>query len=163
MYTIRKILHPTDFSEQAAAAFRLASSLAKQHGAEVVVLHVVPPPVAWGEAIAREPPDSYKEELWNEYMLPIRSPEPGVQVLYRMEEGIPADLIATVAEDIGCDLIVMGTHGRTGLRRLFMGSVAEQVLRTAPCPVLTIREALPGFVHVASAEKQPASRPAVAG
>jgi nucleotide-binding universal stress UspA family protein len=146
MYTIRKILHPTDFSEQAALAFRLACSMAKQHGAEVYVLHVMPPPVAWGEEVARRSPGNYEQQLWDEYLRPMRSPEPGVAVQHQIEQGNPDELIISVAQDLGCDLIVMGTHGRTGLNRLFMGSVAEHVLRTAPCPVLTVRVLPPGLV-----------------
>jgi nucleotide-binding universal stress UspA family protein len=64
---------------------------------------------------------------------------PGVEAERRLEEGDPVEAILRVAEEIGADLIVMGTHGRTGLSRLFMGSVAEQVLRRAPCPVLTLK------------------------
>ena len=58
---------------------------------------------------------------------------------HRLEEGDPATMILNVAQETGAGLIVMGTHGRTGLERLLMGSVAEQVMRKAPCPVLTMR------------------------
>jgi nucleotide-binding universal stress UspA family protein len=139
MYTIARILHPTDFSDEAAMAFRLACSLAKQHGAEVVVLHVIGPPIAWGEEVARHSPDSYQKQLWNEYMLPIRSSEAGVPLVRRLEEGVPEEVIVRIATELGCDLIVLGTHGRKGIARLVMGSVAEHVLRTAPCPVMTVR------------------------
>jgi nucleotide-binding universal stress UspA family protein len=149
MYTIRKILHPTDFSAQAAEAFRVACSLAKQHGAEVTVLHVIPPPVAWGEVVARGP-DGYAEQLWAEYLRPMHSPEPGVPVQHQLEEGAPEELIVSVAQDQGCDLIVMGTHGRRGLPRLLLGSVAESVLRKAPCPVLTVRGPVPAPVPAAA-------------
>jgi nucleotide-binding universal stress UspA family protein len=142
MFNIRKILHPTDFSDEAALAFRVACDLAKQHGAEVVVLHVLPPPVAWGEVVARRGPDGYEQQLWIEYLTPIHAVDPAVRVQHRMEEGPPAQRIVFVAEELGADVIVMGTHGRKGLSRLLMGSVAEHVLRTAPCPVLTVRAAL---------------------
>jgi nucleotide-binding universal stress UspA family protein len=146
MYPIRKILHPTDFSNESGAALCLACSLAKQLGAEVVVLHVIPPPKTWGEEIARRPPDSYEGELWNEYLLPIHSTEPGVSLARRLEEGVPEEVIDRVAAELPADLIVMGTHGRQGVSRLLMGSVAEHVIRTAPCPVLTTRGALPETV-----------------
>jgi nucleotide-binding universal stress UspA family protein len=162
MYPFRKILHPTDFSDQAAAAFGVACALARQHGAEVLVLHVMAPPIAWGEVVAREPPNGYEEQLWTEYLLPMRSPEPGVRVQHRLEEGMAQELIPLVAEETGCDLIVMGTHGRSGLRRLLAGSVAEHVLRTAPCPVLTIRGPLPGFVP-SEGRARPATREQEAG
>jgi nucleotide-binding universal stress UspA family protein len=141
MLPIRKILHPTDFSDRSALAFRLACALARDHRAAVLVLHVVPPPLSWGEVVARREPDDYYEELWREYLLPMQSPEAGVRIERRLEEGPPAKVISRVAEEIGCDLIVMGTHGRTGLRRVLLGSIAEQVLRSAPCPVLTVRTA----------------------
>jgi nucleotide-binding universal stress UspA family protein len=171
MYTIRRILHPTDFSDEAAVAFRLACSLAKEHRAELLVLHVIPPPVAWGEEVARRDPDSYEEQLWNEYLLPMQSSEPGVVLTRRMEEGVPEEVIVRVAAEWGSDLIVLGTHGRQGLSRLLLGSVAEHVLRIAPCPVLTIRGSLPVAVKSgeavteASAEVTPAvaKAPAAAG
>jgi nucleotide-binding universal stress UspA family protein len=118
---------------------RVACSLAKQVGAEVVVLSVIPPPGTWGEEVARRSPDSYEEELWREYLLPIQSSEPGVSLVRRLEEGVPDEVIVQVAEELPADLIVMGTHGRQGVTRLLMGSVAENVMRTAPCPVLTTR------------------------
>jgi nucleotide-binding universal stress UspA family protein len=139
MYNIRKILVPTDFSTQAGVAFGLACSLAQSHQAELVVLHVVPPPLVWGEVLARRGPDGYEEELWQEYLLPLQPTEPGVRLTHRLEEGPPAQVIVRVAQELACDLIVMGTHGRSGLRRLLMGSVAEHVLRCAPCPVMTVR------------------------
>jgi nucleotide-binding universal stress UspA family protein len=161
MLPFRKILHPTDFSEESAGAFRLACALAKQHDGEVILLHVMAPPIAWGEVVARETPTSYEEQLWNEYLLPMRRSEPDVRILPRLEEGDPAALIVSVAEEVACDLIVMGTHGRTGLRRLLMGSVAEHVLRTAPCPMLTVRGPLPWFVpaqeHAAEATQATAA------
>src|SRR5262249_23803825 len=124
MFHIRKILHPTDFSEQATHAFRVACSLAKQHGAEIIVLHVVPPPITYGEALARESPDDYWEQLRSEHLLPIRSTEPGVVVTHEMGYGTPEEVIVATAAERGCDLIVMGTHGRSGVLRLLMGSVA---------------------------------------
>lgn len=139
MFTVHKILHPTDFSEQANAAFAVACSLAKQHDAEVLVLHVMPVPIAWGEYVPREAAVDYEKHVKEDLLLPIRSPIPGVKVEHQLEEGTPEDMIALIAEDYGCDLIVMGTHGRKGLGRLLMGSVAERVLRTAPCPVLAVR------------------------
>jgi len=165
MFRVKKILHPTDFSEQAGHAFGVACALAKQHGAEVIVLHVVPPPITHGEAVARaSPEDDYFEQLRRDYLLPIRSPEPGVAVTHEMGYGNPDEVIVETAAERGCDLIVMGTHGRGWLGRLLMGSVAEHVLRKAPCPVLTVR--LPpnerGPVESA-AEKAGLASPANAG
>jgi nucleotide-binding universal stress UspA family protein len=140
MFEIRTILYPTDFSDESAAAFGVACSLARKHGAEVVVLHVAPP-MTFGEFANQAQMAEEEEQLMEESLRPIQSPEPGVRVSHQLERGDAAELIVSVAQDLGSDLIVMGTHGRSGLSRLFMGSVAEQVLRTAPCPVLAVREA----------------------
>jgi nucleotide-binding universal stress UspA family protein len=142
MLPIKSILHPTDFSERSRDAYKLACSLAHDYGARLIVLHVYPPPLSYGEMIARRPPDGYEHQLWDQ-LHQIHVPEPGVEVEYWLEEGEPGQLIVSVAIDRHCDLIVMGTHGRTGLPRLLLGSVAEQVLRTAPCPVLTVKAPLP--------------------
>jgi nucleotide-binding universal stress UspA family protein len=154
VFAIRKILSPTDFSDEAAGAFRLACALARDHQAEVVVLHVMPPPLSEDEERARRLPDDYKQELWREYLLPLCASAPGTRVRPRLEEGSPVERILGVAKEEGCDLIVMGTHGRKGLRRLLMGSVAESVVRAAPCPVMTLR---PGRAPADEATPRPAS------
>jgi nucleotide-binding universal stress UspA family protein len=149
MLPIRTILHPTDFSEHSDPAFWLACSVARDYGARLVVLHVVPPPVFHGEVVARRQPDGYHTDL-EKQLQEFRPREPGIPVERRVEDGDPAAAILRVAQEVPCDLIVMGTHGRTGLGRLLMGSVAEQVMRRAPCPVLTVklpRHELPGAVE----------------
>jgi nucleotide-binding universal stress UspA family protein len=73
----------------------------------------------------------------------MRPSDPKVRVRYLLVEGNPAAEILSAAREGNCDLIVMGTHGRTGLNRLLMGSVAEEVVRKAPCPVLTVRADVP--------------------
>jgi nucleotide-binding universal stress UspA family protein len=159
MFEIRTILYPTDFSDESAAAFGVACSLGKKYGAEVVVLHVAPS-MTFGEFADQARMAEDEEQLMDDSLRPIQSPEPGVRVRHQLERGDAAELIVSVAQDLGCDLIVMGTHGRNGLSRLFMGSVAEHVLRTAPCPVLTVREApvaAPAARH-ASLEQAPLAR-----
>jgi universal stress protein A len=84
------------------------------------------------------PPIEEREELM-EQLQAILPSDPVVQVEHRFEEGDPVAGILDVAGELSCELIVMGTHGRTGLGRVLMGSVAEQVMRKAPCPVLTVR------------------------
>lgn len=140
MSPIRTILHPTDFSESAEAAFSLATTLARQHGARVVVLHVYPPPLSEAEAVDRRRPPGYEAELWH-LLDQFAAPDPETRVEYRLIEGnATAEEIVSMAEEENSDLIVMGTHGRTGLARLLMGSVADGVLRRATCcPVLTVR------------------------
>jgi nucleotide-binding universal stress UspA family protein len=138
MFEIRTVLHPTDFSERSARAFQLACSLARDHRARLIVLHVIPPPDSFGEAVARQQPDSYRAQICD-HLYALRAPDSRVEIEYRLGDGDPHAEILRVAEESSCDLIVMGTHGRTGLGRLLMGSVAEQVLRQAPCPVLTVK------------------------
>jgi nucleotide-binding universal stress UspA family protein len=143
MVPFRTILCPTDFSDCAGEAFRLACSLAEVHGARLVVAHVID--VLHGEegsggvmVQVRLPdyPRRMREAL--ERQVPTN---PDLPVEHVLAEGRPADEILRLAKATRCDLLVMGTHGRTGLRRMLLGSVAEQVLRRAPCPVLTVRPA----------------------
>jgi nucleotide-binding universal stress UspA family protein len=136
---IQTILHPTDLSDRCAEAFRVACSLAKDHAARVIALHV-PEPKSAPVGMAPSPPlpeghrGGMEEWLCRSHQLP-----PGVQLECRVEEGDVSTGIVSAARSTACDLIVMGTHGRTGLGRLLMGSVAESVLRTAPCPVVTVK------------------------
>jgi nucleotide-binding universal stress UspA family protein len=133
------ILHPTDFSEPAGAAFRLACSLAREHGARLVVAHVLAPvisiPELEGMLLA---PEEYRDDLAAR-LRQVKPEDPAVCVEHRLLEGDPARETVRLALELKCDLIVLGTHGRTGLARLVLGSVAEHVLRLAPCPVLTVR------------------------
>src|SRR5205807_909314 len=102
-----------------------------------------PPPISHGEVVAREHQDGYYDELRGT-LGRFQPPDPGMRVEHRLEEGDAAAEIVRVAQEIHCDLIVMGTHGRTGIGRLLLGSVAEQVLRRAPCAVLTVKAPFPG-------------------
>jgi nucleotide-binding universal stress UspA family protein len=146
MLAIKTILHPTDFSERSDQAFRLACSLARDHGARVIVLHVAPPPMATTVGGVMTPePGRHDEEYWDR-LRRVRPDDLGVPVEYLLAEGSPAEGVLRAARQTQCDLIVMGTHGRTGLGRALMGSVAEVVVRKAPCLVLTVKAP----VHVAA-------------
>jgi nucleotide-binding universal stress UspA family protein len=136
---IRTILHPTDFSERCEEAFRVACALARDLAARVIVVHV-PEPAAPPAGMAPAPPrpEGHRAGL-EERLGRFQLSAPDVRVECRVEEGEPATGIVSAARATTCDLIVMGTQGRTGLGRVLMGSVAEQVLRTAPCPVLTVK------------------------
>jgi nucleotide-binding universal stress UspA family protein len=123
----------------------VAYSLARDHGAQLILLHVYPPPIAHEEIVARRQPNGFHDQLWNA-LHNLKAPDASVRVEYQLAEGHPAAEILRAARETPCDLIVMGTHGRTGFRRMLMGSVAEEVLRRAPCPVLTVRGALPEAV-----------------
>jgi nucleotide-binding universal stress UspA family protein len=145
--TIKRILVPVDFSPDSDAALSSAVSLAQQLGASVHLLHVVENALAAGmwsaEAYTAEVPGlqvdvvrEAKEQL--ERMIPTIAGVPfGLE--HEVKVGPPAATIVECAKDELSDLIVMGTRGRTGLAHALMGSVAEHVIRTAPCPVLTLR------------------------
>jgi nucleotide-binding universal stress UspA family protein len=142
MVPLRTILHPTDFSDGSRAAFELACSLAREHGARLSLLHVtVLPDLAYrGYGLPGFPLEA------REYLADVaagldqlRPPGGAFPVERRLVEGDPATEIVRLAAEAGADLIVMGTHGRTGLRHALLGSVAEQVIRKAPCPVLTLK------------------------
>lgn len=151
MLPIHTILHPTDFSDRSGHALHLATALARDYGARLMVLHVIHRPVvAYGEGII--PPDP--EATWEEaraqldgLLLPG-----GFAAERKLAEGDPAAVILHFAREHHADLVVMGTHGRTGLGRLLMGSVAEQVVRRAPCPVLTVTHPFPAATTEAAAE-----------
>ena len=138
MLPIHTILFPTDFSENAQHAFSFACSLARDCGARIIVLYVMPPPLGHEQLEARQRPEEYYGVPRNA-LHKIQAPDQNVRVEHRLEEGDTADVILNVAGENQASLIVMGTHGRTGLRHLLMGSVAEQVVRKAPCPVLTLK------------------------
>jgi nucleotide-binding universal stress UspA family protein len=142
MLLVRTVLHPTDFSDYSDHAFRLACMLARDYGARLVVLHVATPPtIVYGEGIVPPDPELVYREA-RERLNRLEVPGADVHAERRFEEGDPATEILRVAKDINADLIVMGTHGRTGLGRLLMGSVAEQVVRRALCSVLTVKTPL---------------------
>lgn len=138
MLPIRKIICPIDFSDSARAAFEFACALARDYRASLVVIHVVPPPTYAVEGIAVPIPveDPYELRARLVQLYPV---DPGVDADYRVLDGDAGDQIVNAASDAKADMIVMGTHGKSGLTRLLMGSVAESVMRHAPCPVLTVR------------------------
>ncbi len=136
---MRVILHPTDFSKASVPARRVARSLARDHGARLVVLHVAPVNVYLEGRLAAEfDPVHYQHSLDA-----IRKRLDGPDLCYPVEtlltRGFETEEILRVAQQVDCDLIVMGTHGRTGLGRLLMGNTAESVLAKADCPVLVVK------------------------
>ena len=142
MFHPQVILHPTDYSESSNFALRIATELARQHQAKILILHVAetlgPENVTFGEATSQLEPASYRRRLEEDLRQRVAAPA-GVSVEYILAEGDIAQEIQRVAHDHDCDLIVMGTHGRTGLSHLIMGSIAEKVIRLTNCPVLTTK------------------------
>ena len=137
MLTIRSILHPTDFSDISSNAFQMAGCLARDYGAQLHVLHVA----TTFEAYKREMVFDKRSEqyLANDWEKLGELQFPGVEVHRCLEEGEPAEQILHVAASLPCDFIVMGSHGRSGLDRLLLGSVAENVVRGAACQVIVVK------------------------
>ena len=143
--TLRKILVPTDFSENAQAALETASSLARAFGASIHLLHVVQMPVlpTFPEAAPVVPVTFWQElrehALRNLEKEKARLVGAGVKCELEVIEDVPGFAIAAAAERAKADLIVMGSRGLTGLKHVLLGSVAERTVRSAPCPVLTVK------------------------
>lgn len=139
MLHLRKILVPVDFSEDAQRALQVARSLARDHGATLVLAAAAPPPPPVTESLlpASEYPGlvaAKRRELES-----VAATVTDLPIETHVLGGEPGPAIVAIANDCDVDLIVMGTHGRSGLRRMLMGSVAEYVLRHAGCPVLTMK------------------------
>ncbi len=141
---LKKILVPVDFSEYSIKALRYAARFAEQFGASLVLVHVVEP-VHYPESIIIPPA---MEEANRERLKLARAGlaefakqrvPAGLTTETVTRLGQPFEEITTAAKDFDADLIVIATHGHTGLKHLFLGSVAERVVRLAPCPVLTVR------------------------
>jgi nucleotide-binding universal stress UspA family protein len=146
MAAIRRILHATDFSPASRPAFLRAVELARANRAQLIALHVMTPPVLYT-------PDGYAlPQTYTSLLADMRAAAQkqldrlvaaakarGVRARGLLLEGLPHDRIARAARSIRADLLVIGTHGRTGLARLFLGSVASRVIASATCPVLSVR------------------------
>jgi nucleotide-binding universal stress UspA family protein len=142
MDAIRRILVPTDFSAHADEAFRVACCLAGAVGAEVVLFHIARPPAVVTESgkLLAHPGQANAEDLWERFHA-MQPSEPPVRV---KREVIVADHpqaghVVQVLDKLGCDLIVMGTHGRSWLKHRLFGSVTEEVVRLARCPVMVVK------------------------
>lgn len=135
------IIVPTDFSSAADSVLRQAEALARQNGARLLIVHVEEPPMAYGggeiPTVIPEP-DTARIAAMLERVKPL---DASIPFGHRLAMGDPAAEICRIAAEEKAGMIVLGTHGRTGMFRLLMGSVAESVLRHAPCPVLVYREA----------------------
>lgn len=143
---MRRILHATDFSAASSRAFKRAVDIAKVSGAELLLVHVLPsalPIVADGyvspkvyedlEAATRADGQKRLDRLAR------RARAAGARVKSLLLEGVPHERIAQAARARKADMVVIGTHGRTGFAKLVLGSVASRVLAISPCPVLTVR------------------------
>jgi nucleotide-binding universal stress UspA family protein len=157
MTRFRTILHPTDFSPGSAAAFDYACDLARDYDARLIVLHAVGPIIPVGaDGVIVSPDLDELREIARKQLDAIRPANPTVRVERANREGPSTQAILEAAAEFRADLIVMGTHGRTGFRRLVLGSVTEEVLRKAPCPVMTVRAPAPETRRAAEAGAQTA-------
>jgi nucleotide-binding universal stress UspA family protein len=148
MIALKRILVPHDFSETSAEAVRYAIALARNFDARLFFLHVGHDAVNQFEVEFPIGLEGALEDGVRERLLRIVTPLENAELLpeFAVRPGTPATEIVRYAEDEDIDLIVMGTHGRGFMGHMMMGSVAEKVVRTAPCPVLTVRNANHGFV-----------------
>ena len=137
MIHIRKILYPTDFSSYSNQAYFHAISLAEKHGASLTILFVYNPDGTTTRGSQGD--EEADQHYWRGQLEQIRPVNPRIAVRHVLLQGDPAGEIIRFGRDTGIDLIVMGTHGRTGMERLLMGSVAEKVLRDASCSVLVVK------------------------
>jgi nucleotide-binding universal stress UspA family protein len=153
--TFSKILAPTDFSDDSNLALRYTVELAQKFSAEVIVVDQPLAPVMVSELNPGLDFGTMNRIAEEQRMLALREldrttervRESGIKSRSLMRVGAPFLEIINAAQSEGADLIVMGTHGRTGLSHVLMGSVAERVVNKAPCPVLTIRHPDRKFKH----------------
>jgi|KBSSwiStaDraftv2_1062776.scaffolds.fasta_scaffold46502_2 nucleotide-binding universal stress UspA family protein len=147
MSRIRTILHPTDFSRASAPAFKRAVQMAKDNRAQLLILHVLAPASPMLMTDGYVPPKVYDDmeaaaraEAQKQLRrLVEKAKHSGARVKPILLEGIAHERIIQAARSRKADLVVIGTHGRTGFARFFLGSVASRVLAISPCPVLTVR------------------------
>ncbi len=146
MTTIHRILYATDLSSTSEPAWDEARRLGRLFKAEILLLHVVSPPLVF-PVEGYFPPEAYENLLRNERRDAEKSFDrllgsvegSGLTIRIRLEEGAPAARILEVAKQEAADLLVVGTHSRTGLPRAILGSIADRMVRQATCPVLTVR------------------------
>jgi nucleotide-binding universal stress UspA family protein len=147
---LKRILVPTDFSEHSRKALHYAMALARQFSAELLLVYVIEPlpPSAQFSATDGVPFDSKLfHRQASKHLAEWREKVGSLTVVKTaLRSGVPWWEIVAVAKENAIDLIILGTHGRTGLARLFIGSTAEQVVRHASCPVMVVREREHDFV-----------------
>jgi len=149
---IKKVLVPIDFSDYSKSSLRYAVNFAKQFNAEIFLIYVLepviyPPDFSMGQiaipSINAEWGERAREELEN--LAKTEIPE-GINVKTILKNGKPFLEIIDTASEENIDLIIIATHGHSGVEHILFGSTAEKVVRKAPCPVLTLREPVKGFM-----------------
>ncbi len=148
MITLKNILVPTDFSEHSEKAVRYGAELAAKFGAELHLVHAIEAtPIMYGEG-AYFPPETEAEleAAATKQLDALEVEAEGVTVVRKVVPGHPFVEIIRYAKETDAGLIVIGTHGRGAIAHMLLGSVAEKVVRKAPCPVLTVRDEEHEFV-----------------
>lgn len=134
-----KILFPTDFSTVSDEALHYATMMARDSGAKLLIVHVEEPPLAYGGGDMYYGVPEPDTAAIHKMLTALKPDDDRVAFEHRLIVGSPADEIVELAKRENIDMIVMACHGRTGVMRFLMGSVAERVVREAPCPVLTVK------------------------
>jgi len=151
MIKLERILHPTDFSPASRNAQKYAASFARTFAAKLYLLCVSQPlHLAFLDPLMVQDLDTTQEAAMRENLDRLRADlsQQGIQVEAVMRRGSTSLEIVSFAKEAEIDLIIMGTHGWSGLEHILLGSTAEVVVRKAPCPVLTVRPAVHDFVEV---------------
>lgn len=138
----QRILHPTDYQETSRPALQEAVGLARHFQARLVLLHVVdslgPEGLTFGESVSAGQPEAMRRRLFEE-MRRLLPPDAQVHVDYVLSEESVVTAILRAQAEHRCDLVVLGTHAESGFRHWLAGSLAEEVIRRAPCPVLVVK------------------------
>ncbi len=144
MDAVRTILVPIDFSSHSTRALETAVGLAKTFGAEIHLLHCYSLNLGAVSSYSLAIPENFDRDVCLSAQAKLdasveKVQADGIEVSSDVTQGSPGEAISSIAEDIGADLIVMGTRGLTGLKHVLLGSIAERTIRIAPCPVLTVK------------------------
>lgn len=146
MKPIRRVLYASDFSAASRRAFAAAVTIAKSLDAKLTIVYVLAPvgptvPEQYLDAVTLDQLDKQARQWCARQLdkLAGQAKRAGVRATTLLREGYPADQIVRAGRSTQADLIVVGTHGRQGLPKFFLGSVAERVIAMAPCPVVTVR------------------------
>lgn len=141
---VRSILVPIDFSDNAESVLEWATHLALEHASRVILLHAYHLPVEFQQLEGAYLPPDFWTNVKDEAKRSLEDSagalrEQGIEVEEVVREGYPATVIEDEARRQGVDLIVIGTHGLSGIKHMLLGSIAERVVQKAPCPVLTVK------------------------
>lgn len=151
MIKLERVLVPSDFSERAEPALKYAVELANRFDAEIVGCHVIELPMVILPLHEEEPVDVVASNA-REKLESLLRKAGAKKFRVLIEQGNPTRQLVRIAANEDIDLVVVSTHGRSGLSHMLMGSTAENLVRLTPCPVLVVRDGMHSFVHPAHEE-----------